>query len=218
MPYSAFVSQVTSDNVASARIVGDQISGAFVHHVVWPDTKPKESPPSYSAFRTTFPSVVGDPSLMPLLAGHHVIVEVETPSPPWFSLLLTSGLLAQIVVSLVEGKAAGQVFAIWTQTWADLKVLQADVVAWPVPSLAIVRGTLLGAIDFASYFPSEPGRLALHNGQRADVPREQWRFLWKISLMPFCTLGLPLPLHSRGYRPSVALTPPTWRCESAGWR
>jgi hypothetical protein len=154
---------------------------------------------------------------MPLLAGHHVIVEVETPSPPWFSLLLTSGLLAQIVVSLVESKAAGEVFAIWTQTWADLKVLQADVIAWPVPSLAIVRGTLLGAIDFASYFPSEPGRLALHNGQRADVPREQWRSLWKISLMPFCTLGLPLPLHSRGYRPSVALTPPTWRCESAGW-
>jgi hypothetical protein len=38
MPYSAFVSQVTSDNVASARIDGDHISGAFVHPVVWPDT------------------------------------------------------------------------------------------------------------------------------------------------------------------------------------
>jgi hypothetical protein len=85
--------------------------------------------------------------------------------------------LAQTVVSLVERAAATKVFTVWTHTWADLRSLQADVPSWQVPSLAIVRGTVLGAKDFASYFPSEMGRLAFQDGRRVAVPRDQWRSL-----------------------------------------
>ena len=106
LPYSAFVTQVTAANVTETRIVGDQISGIFVHAIAWreavksestkdtPDKKTGEAPPppSYPGFRTTFPSVVGDPLLMPLLQAHHVVIDVATPSEPWFTIVLTNGL------------------------------------------------------------------------------------------------------------------------------
>jgi cell division protease FtsH len=38
---------------------------------------------------------------MPLLEGHHVIVDVETPSPPWFTILLTNGLPILLMVGLL---------------------------------------------------------------------------------------------------------------------
>ena len=56
---------------------------------------------TYSAFRTTFPSVVGDPSLMTLLEAHHVAVTVEAPSAPWFTLLLTDGFPILLMVGLL---------------------------------------------------------------------------------------------------------------------
>lgn len=36
LPYSAFVTQVTDNNVANVRIAGDAISGAFIHAITWP--------------------------------------------------------------------------------------------------------------------------------------------------------------------------------------
>jgi cell division protease FtsH len=115
LPYSVFVAQVTTGNVSQARIVGDQISGTFVHAITWPEpakTEPTnkivekkagETPPvpSYAAFHTTFPSVVGDTSLMPLLDAHHVVIDVATPSPPWFAILLTDGLPLLLMVLLL---------------------------------------------------------------------------------------------------------------------
>jgi cell division protease FtsH len=121
LPYTEFVAQVNHDNVSNARIVGEAITGTFARPITWPEpTKatdqtagetPKggsgkqateqQKPATYSTFRTTFPSVVGDPSLMPLLEGHHVIVDVETPSPPWFTILLTNGLPILLMVGLL---------------------------------------------------------------------------------------------------------------------
>jgi cell division protease FtsH len=106
LPYSAFVAQVAAGNVTQTRIVGDQISGMFSHAIPWPepvtsastkDSSEKKTgaappPPSYPGFRTTFPNVVGDPLLMPLLQAHHIVIDVATPSEPWFTLLLTNGL------------------------------------------------------------------------------------------------------------------------------
>ncbi len=106
LPYSAFVAQVAAGNVTQTRIVGDQISGMFVHAIPWPEAVKSEStkdtpgkktgeaqpPQSYPGFRTTFPSVVGDPLLMPLLQAHHVVIDVATPSEPWFTIVLTNGL------------------------------------------------------------------------------------------------------------------------------
>jgi cell division protease FtsH len=125
LPYSAFVAQVNDGNVSKARIVGDAINGTFVHAIPWPEptqpaaeqptgtakagsekpgekqtaTQPK--PATYSTCTTTFPSVVGDASLMPLLQAHHVTLDVETPSAPWFTILLTNGLPVVLLVGLM---------------------------------------------------------------------------------------------------------------------
>jgi cell division protease FtsH len=114
LPYSTFVAQVDAGNVASVKITGEAITGTFVRAISWPppaktsgaqgDGAAKAgagTPSSYSAFSTTFPSVVGDPSLMPLLRAHQVTIDVGSPSPPWFTLLLTSGLPILLMVGLL---------------------------------------------------------------------------------------------------------------------
>jgi cell division protease FtsH len=121
LPYSAFKEQVAAGNVSHVRIVGDEITGVFVQAIVWPapavaaDAKKTEEPKAgqekkaieeqkpatSSTFRTAFPSVVGDVSLMPLLEAHHVEADVAPPSLPWFSLLLTNGLPVVLMLLLI---------------------------------------------------------------------------------------------------------------------
>ncbi len=113
LPYSVFVAQLTAGNVARVNIVGDQLTGALVHPMAPPEAPAGEakrpqpstttavSTATFSTFRTTFPSVVGDPSLMPLFAAHHVIVDVETPSAPWFMLFLSNGLPVVLMLLLI---------------------------------------------------------------------------------------------------------------------
>jgi cell division protease FtsH len=121
LPYSAFVAQVAAGNVSETRIVGEAISGTFVHPVVWPEAKKapetgpqaaskggnqkpaagEQKPTAYSKFRTTFPGIVGDTSLMPLLEAHRVTVDVASPSAPWFTILLTDGLPILLLVGLL---------------------------------------------------------------------------------------------------------------------
>src|SRR5204862_3932580 len=60
---------------------------------------------------------------------------------------------------------------------ADLSTMQADVASWPKPAFALLRGTILGAVDFARYYPYNAGRMSIRNGTMAPVPREQWRTL-----------------------------------------
>jgi cell division protease FtsH len=45
--------------------------------------------------------VVGDASLMPLLAMHHVVIDVAEPSPPWFAIVLTTGLPIALMLLLL---------------------------------------------------------------------------------------------------------------------
>lgn len=89
--------------------------------------------------------------------------------------------LAFGLVNLLE-KDGAKVFTIWTNTNAnaDLDTLQPDVASWRVPSLAIIRGTTLGAADFTFYYPFTAPRLAIRDGQpdfSAPLPRDQWRSL-----------------------------------------
>lgn len=114
--YSTFLAQVRVDNVSEVNIVGDGITGKFIKPFLWPKPKTHQAakaepqaaaspkaeataanpsvserttpPATYNGFRTTFPSVVGDPSLMPLLETHHVVVEASPASAPWFLNLL----------------------------------------------------------------------------------------------------------------------------------
>jgi hypothetical protein len=53
------------------------------------------------------------------------------------------------IVARLEKAALTNVFSIHTDTRADWSTLQPDVAAWPNPSVAIIRGTRLGAADFA---------------------------------------------------------------------
>jgi cell division protease FtsH len=62
------------------------------------DAGTEPSPAHYSNFRTTFPSAIGDPNLMPLLEAHHVVVDVSSGNSwlvsilvNWFPMLLLIG-------------------------------------------------------------------------------------------------------------------------------
>jgi hypothetical protein len=58
------------------------------------------------------------------------------------------------IVDLIEG-AGTKVFAVHTVTIrVDLRTLQPDVASWPKPSLSLLRGTVLGAADFTTYYPA----------------------------------------------------------------
>jgi cell division protease FtsH len=112
LPYTTLLAQVGAGNVAKVQIVGDQIHGSFVKPVPWPQptpnatpssasgpSEPKPSgppavapPPTYTAFTTTFPQAVGDPTLLPLLEAHNVTIEVAPPPTQWLAYLLGEGL------------------------------------------------------------------------------------------------------------------------------
>jgi cell division protease FtsH len=57
--------------------------------------------PTYTSFETTFPQEVGDPALMPLLEDHHVVIDVQSPSEPWFMVLLTDGLPLLLLIGIL---------------------------------------------------------------------------------------------------------------------
>jgi len=59
------------------------------------------TPQNYTKFSTTFPSVIGDPTLMPLLQAHHVTINVVPTSTPWFALLLSYGLPLLLMVGVL---------------------------------------------------------------------------------------------------------------------
>jgi hypothetical protein len=81
------------------------------------------------------------------------------------------------LVSILNRTAGPTLFTISTASVdKDVKELQADAESWPVPSLVMLRGTVLGATDFAVYSPTS-ARYLMRNGTRIDIPRDQWRVL-----------------------------------------
>jgi hypothetical protein len=54
------------------------------------------------------------------------------------------------LLNRIEG-AGTKAFAIWTNTTVELERMQKDIAAWPIPSLTIIRGTRLGALDFKHF-------------------------------------------------------------------
>jgi hypothetical protein len=81
---------------------------------------------------------------------------------------------AQTIVSLLERSGPTKVFAIWRD--ADVAKIQSDAASWRAPSLAIIRGTLLGAADAAQYF-GWGTRFAVRDGEIVPIPQEAWRKL-----------------------------------------
>ena len=72
------------------------------------------------------------------------------------------------IVDQLESVAGVRVFNIRTVTGVDLRALQADVVAWPVPSLGVLSGSTLGGIRYREFWPSGPAVVG-PGGQAQDA-------------------------------------------------
>ena len=60
-------------------------------------------------------------------------------------------VVSESIVTLLE-KPEMKAFTIWTNSAAELSAMQPDIASWPVPSLALLRGTVLGQVNIAEYF------------------------------------------------------------------
>ncbi len=117
IPYSTFLAQVQSGNVQQVSIQGADISGTFVQAIAGsalpgtpgagtPEPSTQTTPASgaatlYTNFETTFPDTVGDATLMPLLISHNVVVNVSSPSTPWFLVLLSDAFPFLLLLGLL---------------------------------------------------------------------------------------------------------------------
>lgn len=84
----------------------------------------------------------------------------------------------EFLLMRLERSSDVKVFSIWTETNIDLKKLQPDVAGWPKPSLAFLRGTVLGTADVTSYSQNEVPRFPnLTTGPdfSSPLPRDKWR-------------------------------------------
>ena len=82
----------------------------------------------------------------------------------------SSGIAASLV-SLLEETPGITVFNVGLTL--DLDKEHPEVASWPAPSLAVLRGTDLGAKPV----PYDGPRISIRDGQMVPVPREQWRSL-----------------------------------------
>jgi hypothetical protein len=81
---------------------------------------------------------------------------------------------AQTIVSLLERSGPIQVFSIWR--YADIARIQPNAESWRVPSLAVLRGTSLGAADASRYF-GWGTRSTVKDGKIVPVQEDQWQSL-----------------------------------------
>jgi hypothetical protein len=111
---------------------------------------------------------------------------------------------AQTVISLLERDPAVRVFNVWTLL--DGKV-EWPFAPWPVPSIALLKGTTLGARDFDTY--SRPGsRFAVQNGQIVPVPRPDWKAMpMEDEFDAILYLGSPSSMTAVGVPPELCRDP-----------
>ena len=95
LAYSTFVAQVRAGNVTRVEIMGEQITGQFAKPYRATSTGQAASQ-SYTAFTTTYPQVMGDQTLLPLLDHHHIQIDVLS-TQNWLTALL--GLVPWIVLA-----------------------------------------------------------------------------------------------------------------------
>jgi len=100
--------------------------------------------------------------------GHlqRAMIEANYDTGPW---------QAQTVMSLITRDPKIRVFNAFTLL-RDGSALPELASSWPTPSLVVVKGTSLGARDFAIYQQAPLGgqRMAMRDGTIIPVPREQW--------------------------------------------
>jgi hypothetical protein len=93
------------------------------------------------------------------------------------------------MVTLLE-EASIKPFTIWTNAAAEMATMQADVAKWPVPSLALLRGTTLGQIGLSDYFG--PGGKDIPPQWQAPL-QDQFDAVLYLGPLTSITLGRPTP-------------------------
>lgn len=85
---------------------------------------------------------------------------------------------AQTVVSLLERDHAARIFNIWTLLDRNVEIPE-GVMSWRVPSMALLRGTTLGARDFGLYSRGlgDGSRFGVKGGQLVPVPQDEWKMM-----------------------------------------
>jgi len=83
---------------------------------------------------------------------------------------------AQTIISLLARDPAVRIFTAWTLMDRNAE-LPEGLASWPVPSLALMRGTTLGGKDFGTYDRGlgDGTRFAVRNGQLVPLPRNEWQ-------------------------------------------
>lgn len=109
LPYSTFLTQVQAGTVSTVTISGDHITGTFTKPISAPNEQPPGSGRRSGAFATTFPATLGDPTLLPLLAAHHVRLDATSAKTPWFVQLFVNWLPSLLLVA----------FFVWTASTAS---------------------------------------------------------------------------------------------------
>ena len=84
---------------------------------------------------------------------------------------------SQTVISLLEHDSPARIFNVWTLL--DRNVVLPDVASWHVPSLVILQGTTLGAMDFGVYDRglADGSRFTVQNGQLVPLTRAEWKMM-----------------------------------------
>lgn len=98
--------------------------------------------------------IYGDMHLRRKHMGANYMVENPRTKAPMDGRTLTE---------LLEGATSSRVFTIsflLLDPTSDVTKLQADIASWPIPSMTMLRGTVLGATDFSFYLPGsrDPAR------------------------------------------------------------
>jgi hypothetical protein len=83
----------------------------------------------------------------------------------------------ETLVGFLAKTGDAKLFTIWTNTMAELEMLDPQVTSWPRPSFALLRGTTLGTTDFAFYYPQDGDRFVISDGRPVPILRAEWRTL-----------------------------------------
>ena len=107
---------------------------------------------------------------------HHILLESTAGVRVRLTIDSPTQRGAETVISILD-RAQAKIFTIRTPTEPEPALLQADMASWPVPSLALLRGTRLGTQDAAPFWSTEMPRFAVRDGKPSPLPRDQWRVL-----------------------------------------
>jgi hypothetical protein len=143
----------------------------------WESPKRREQRPKWMEQRDTYPAdLIRREVLAKQRRALVVYGDMHLQRKQLFSNYEMKDSIQQTVVSLLEATHPGVVFSIWTNTDSDLQTLQADIASWRTPSLALIRGTVLGDADFTFYYRFATSRIVMRDGKPAGaIPRDQWR-------------------------------------------